>query len=441
MKQLLLILFAVLCLTACEQTQSSQYTASLPVRTSSSSALPSPDITATPTLNAGPTPVSFSVTNAPQPSPSPTAFTPAPTVSPTADYPLHEGPGLNRDEIGVQVHIHREDQRQIFVYLNDLDVGWVKVQVSWKVYQPQPDVFAEDRLAELDSLVRLAALNDIQLLLSVSKAPEWSRPTTELDGPPTDYALYQEFMAFLAGRYSGRVAAYELWNEPNLQREWNGAQLSAAQLTRLIASGAAGIRGADSQAVIISGAPAPTGINDGITALDDRLFLRAMLEAGVADVVDGIGAHPYGWANPPDSRHTSPDPSISSHNDHPSFFFLDTIADYEALLAEFGVSQRLWVTEFGWGSFDQLTDDFGEPAHPPPGLEFMSEVTEWQQASYLLRALDLGRKNGSVETMIIWNLNFGPLLGHEYAETGYSLLRPDGTPRPAYHSLKSAKET
>jgi hypothetical protein len=39
--------------------------------------------------------------------------------------------------------------------------------------------------------------------------------------------------------------------------------------------------------------------------------------------------------------------------------------------------------------------------------------------------------------MILWNLNFGPLLGHQFSESGYSLLGPDGAPRPAYLALEA----
>jgi polysaccharide biosynthesis protein PslG len=409
----------------------------------SAPAIPSPSTA--PTLDVKPT-------DYPQPSATPTATaspptppmtaTPRPTITPTPTpvFPLYEGPPLQSENIGVQIHIHREDIRPILRHLQALGVGWVKVQVSWKLYQPYPDAYAEDRLAELDTLVEATVNNNIQVLLSVSKAPEWSRPTTELDGPPTDYALYRDFMAFLGNRYQGRVAAYELWNEPNLQREWNGAPLSAADLTRLIAAGAEGLRQSDPEAQIISAAPATTGINDGITAIDDRVYLRSMLEAGIGDVVDGIGVHPYGWANPPDSSYAAPDSSVPTHNNHPSFFFKDTLSDYKGLLAEFDVQDQLWVSEFGWGSFDQITDDDGDPTQPPPGVEFMNDVNEWEQAVYLLRALEMGQEDSSVGPMIIWNLNFGPLLGHEYSETGYSILRPDGSRRPAYRSLEHAKK-
>ncbi len=370
--------------------------------------------------------------------------TPLPTATPTAAatatpaFPRYAGAPLERRLMGAQVHIHGEDIAQLVGHLNALGMGWVKVQVSWKLYEPAPGQYTEDRLRELDRLVETAAANDIKVLLSVSKAPEWSRPTTELDGPPIDYDLYRSFMRFLAGRYQGRVAAYELWNEPNLQREWNGSALNTADLVRLTAAGAAGAREADPAAILISAPPATTGINDGVAAIDDRDYLRGMLEAGIAGYVDAVGVHPYGWANPPDSGHGSPDPAVPSHNNHPSFFFADTLADYAALLAEYGVGKPLWVTEFGWGSFEGIVDDDGDPAAPPAGAEFMNDVSEWQQAQYILRAFELSQQNEDLGPMILWNLNFGPLLGNEFSESGYSLLRPDGSSRPSYLAVQDA---
>lgn len=340
--------------------------------------------------------------------------------------------------MGIQVHIHHEDIPQIISHLRSLGMGWVKVQVSWKLYESQPGQYTADRFQELDRLVHLATGNGLKVLLGVSKAPEWSRPTTELDGPPGDYALFTGFMTYLAGRYQGSVAAYELWNEPNLQREWNGSPLNAADLVRLVAAGASGVRAADPQALIISAAPAATGINDGLAAIDDRLFLSGMLEAGIAGHVDAVGVHPYGWANPPDSTAANPDPQVPSHNNHPSFFFADTLRDYTALLGEYGVNKPLWLTEFGWGTFAGIENDDGDPAAPPAGAEFMNHVSEWQQAQYITRAYELGQQAENIGPMILWNLNFGPTLGNEFSESGYSLLRPDGSPRPSYLSLQDA---
>ncbi len=384
-------------------------------------------------VTAVPTPTALPQTETPTPlTPSPTLApteTPTITPTPTPNYPIYDGPPLNKSQIGIQIHLHREDLSQIFDHLKTLNVGWVKTQVSWKLYQPEPDRLDEVRFAELDSLVAMTAENDMQLLLSVAKAPEWSRPTTEQDGPPTDYAHFQSFMTLLAERYQGQIAAYELWNEANLQREWMGVPLSAADLAALIRVGAAGVRAADSAAILISAAPSPTGINDGITAVDDRQYFQEMVAAGVLEVVDAVGAHPYGWANPPQASVAVPDSVATSHNNHASFFFLDTLNDYQRILETAGrPNTPIWVTEFGWGSFENLD------ASPPAGVEFMNDVSEWQQAVYTLGAYDLAFSLG-VGPMFLWNLNFGPLLGSEFIETGYSILRPDGSLRPAYHSM------
>jgi hypothetical protein len=355
---------------------------------------------------------------------------PAATLTPTPTHPEYDGPTLNRSDIGVQIYLHRVDVPALVAQLNELGVGWVKAQVSWKLFQPYPDQYSEEQFADLDALVAQANTSGIRVMLSVAKAPEWSRPTTELDGPPADDDLYRQFMQLLAQRYQGQVAAYELWNEPNLQREWNGVPLDAADLVELIRAGANGVRAGDPAALVISSAPAVTGINDGVTAVDDRVYFRGMLAAGVAEVVDGFGVHPYGWANPPDATFANPDTAVPSHNNHPSFFFQDTLRDYWALLDEFGIADKqLWVTEFGWGSFET----FGQV--PPAGAEFMSNVSEWQQAAYTQRAFALAHDWRWVGPMMLWNLNFAPWLGPAFSESGYSLLRPDGTPRPAFFAV------
>lgn len=392
---------------------------------------------AVPTATAVPPPtVSPSATTPPtstlepRPTEAATAVISTPTLTPTPTHPEYSGPTLNRSDIGVQVYLHRVDVPALVAQLQELGVGWVKVQVSWKLFQPYPDQYSEEQFADLDALVAQANAVGIRVMLSVAKAPEWSRPTTELDGPPTDFALYRQFIQMLAHRYQGQVAAYELWNESNLQREWNGVPLDAAVLVALIRAGADGVRAADPAALVISGAPAVTGINDGITAVDDRIYFRGMLAAGLTELVDGFGVHPYGWANPPDATFAQPDLTIPTHNNHPSFFFQDTLRDYAALLDEFGVADKpLWVTEFGWGSFEA----FGQA--PPAGAEFMANVSEWQQAAYTQRAFALAHDWPWVGPMMLWNLNFAPWLGPAFSESGYSLLRPDGSARPVFFAL------
>jgi polysaccharide biosynthesis protein PslG len=437
----LLALFALLLLAACARREATPLPTAPPASTAAASgatSAPPPAATATPAGSSAYLPYAVAgearataaaVTVTPAATATPTG---TPEASPTPAYPLYEGPPLPRERLGIQVHLHREDQDALFAHLESLPLGWVKVQVSWKLYEPADGEFDAYRFGELDQFVSRAGAQGIQVLLGVAKAPEWSRPTTEMDGPPADYALFTRFMRQLAQRYQGQVAAYELWNEPNLQREWEGEPLSAARTVALIRAGAAGVVAADPAAHVISAAPATTGVDDGVVAIDDRRFLREMLAAGLGEVVDGVGVHPYGWANPPNASAAGAAPVAPSHNNHPSFFYADTLRDYRDLLAQFGYHDLpLWATEFGWASYDQM----GTTA--PAGVEYMDAVNEWDQAVYTLQAYALAQELPAVGPLFLWNLNFAPTFGNAFTESAYSILRPDGSRRPLFLALQA----
>ena len=367
-----------------------------------------------------------------QPTRSPTsepASTPTPTPLPT---PTPTPTPVFKPNIGVQGQFIDPKGERYVAQAADLGVGWIKQQVDWNLIEFAP---GEYRWDELDAFIAQAEARGFKILLGVVKAPGFSRSEpVEEDGPPNDFAMFYRFTLALSSRYRGRAAAYELWNEPNLAREWRGRDLSAAHFVELIGLGASGIRAGDPSAVVVSGAPAVTGINDGVDAIDDRVYLRGMLAAGLADWVDAIGAHPYGAANPPDERASYPVHKASGFHDHPSFFFLDTLEDYRAILLEAGVDKPIWVTEFGWPSID----GFGEVK--TPGWEYAGEVSETDQAAYLTRAIELRRERPWLGPMFVWNLNVAWLLGPQPAQSAYGLIRPDGSPRPAYERLRNAGE-
>jgi hypothetical protein len=370
-----------------------------------------------------------------QPAITPSAVVPSPVASftPThtpATTPAPTATPVPKPDIGVQGQFIGPEGDKGIQSAANLGVGWIKQQIDWNSIEYDRGLY---RWEELDHLVAEAQQRGLKIMFSIARAPGFSRPEpVEEDGPPSDFAIFRDFMQALSARYKGRVAAYELWNEPNLRREWRGFDLSAAKFAEFIKAGAEGARAGDPNAVIISGAPAVTGIDDKINAIDDRVFLREMIAAGVGDLVDAIGVHPYGAANPPDERAADAAHLRSGYNNHPSFFFLDTLEDYRKILIEGNIDKPLWVTEFGWPSIDQ----FGEVE--TPGWEYARDVTEADQAAYLLRALQLRRERSWMGPMMIWNLNIAPLLGAERSESAYSLLRPDGSERPAYVQLRGA---
>jgi LysM repeat protein len=339
------------------------------------------------------------------------------------------GPAPTTFAYGVQVHMIDGDYDRILDATQDIGFTWIKQQITWKSLESER---GNINWAALDEVVNRANARGLYVLLSVAKAPKWARTTTAEDGPPADFQEYARFMGALAQRYKGKVHAYEIWNEQNLRREWNGATLSASSYISLLRAAYQAIKAADPNALVISGAPAPTGVNDGVTAIDDRVYLAQMYAAGLASVSDGIGAHPNGWANPPDSLCCNATDGVPTHDDHRSFFFRQTVEDYRAIMVRYGDSgTRLWPTEFGWGSNENISSSI------QPGFDFVGYTTEAEQAAYLRRGLEMAKGYGYVGPTFVWNLNFCPVAGADAEQCYWGLVRPDWSHRPAYDTIKA----
>jgi hypothetical protein len=150
--------------------------------------------------------------------------------------------------------------------------------------------------------------------------------------------------------------------------------------------------------------------------------------------VDGIGAHPYGFANPPDESWQDTEHVASSHNEHPSFFFKDTLEDYNGIMLAYGdTDSQLWITEFGWPSVERMGP------MDTAGWEYAQQVSESQQAEYIVRAYQMGDERPWVGPMFLWNLNLATIWGSGDPVSAYSLLRPNRSYRPSYLALRFAQ--
>src|SRR5262249_44014217 len=139
---------------------------------------------------------------------------------------------------------------------------------------------------KLDPVVACADAWGVNVLFSVVAAPAWARPPDtdfSVAGPPADPADLARFVGQLAARYRGRVQAYEILNEQNLWYEWGGrgGRINAAEYVRMLAASFGAIKGADPTALVVSGAPTPTGFDDGDVAIDDVRYLGLMYQAGM----------------------------------------------------------------------------------------------------------------------------------------------------------------
>jgi len=410
-------------------------------------ASPAPPVPATPTPpaatpSATPAPAETAAP-APTEAASPATATPTPFVIKT---PL---PTLRADMMGVQLHpdITEAEYDTLLWLVGRLGVKWLKLQFDWSQLEPEQGVLSQTGLS-YGLFAQRANQQGLHVIASVAKAPGWARATQEEDGPPRDPADLGRFINMMQNVVgvdlygNSYFEAIEVWNEPNLRREWNGGTLSGTDYMRLFDATYQAVRaGVGGQSIIlITAGLAPTGINDGVNAIDDRVYLRQMYNAGLADPKYqsiAIGVHPYGAANPPDARCCG----TRGYDDHPSWFFLNTLEDYHAIMQEYGDSRKLWATEFGWGTYDGLLTPDGNPAPPPADPVYFQWITEEDQGNYIIRAFEIGQSLPYMGPMILWNLNFA---GQEYVDqqnpqSAYALLRSTVNPlRIAFLMLEAA---
>lgn len=393
---------------------------------------------------------------APQPTAASTNTSATTAVTPeaTEDEPVtatEEAPDLGELEdpgfaFGVVAFADGDSAAEIAEQAGALGMEWVKVNVRWRDLEPtQGEILFDD----LDAVVDALDGANLNILLTVSTSPDWARSssnpirlsaqereqgiTLEEEGPPDDFAVFASFVGALAERYAGRVDAYQIWNEPNLAREWNTGEynISPEPYVALLSEAYTAIKASDPDALVITAGLAPTGYNDGINAIDDRVYLRGMYDNGVVEVSDAIAAHPGGWANPPDAECCDQPAGVETHYENPVFFFKDTLTDYREIMVDNDDERPIWVTKFGWGT--------GEGGNPPSQEHVFIRYTDLaEQAIYTPRAFELGEELGFVGPMFAYNLNGctadrpdNPVLA-----CYYSLVAPDDSLRPVFSAVQ-----
>lgn len=205
--------------------------------------------------------------------------------------------------------------------------------------------------------------------------------------------------------------AIEVWNEPNIDREWPSGQISPANYTNLLAAAYNGIKARNPQTMVISGAPAPTGFFGGCSGggCDDIYFLAGMRDAGAANYMDCVGVHYNEGIVPPTARSGDP----RGNSGYYTRYFIPMIETYSDA---FGGRVPLCFTEMGYLS----PEGFGPL---PGGFWWASDVSVAEQAAWIDQAMSIARNSGAVRMMIIWNIDFKNYDSDPMA--GYAIIRPD----------------
>ncbi len=318
---------------------------------------------------------------------------PAPTAT---SWPLEgevDSPGY-----GINVHMWWDPWaavRRDWPLIKDAGFSWVKQRVAWRdVEGAGPGIY---EWAHLDRIVDEAGQAALSLILRVDYPPYWAHRAASEEGPylPVSPDAFGNFCSALASRYRGRVRGYQVWNEPNLAREWNGYAPNPEGYVQLLRHCYAAIKAADSQALIISAGLAPTG-SSLPEAIPDTQYLVAMYEAGASPYFDLLGLNAPGYKAPPEmAPEVVADPDLGYGGQ--AFFCFRHVEQMRAIMEDHGdAHKQVALLEFGWHTN-------ASPDHPEYAW---FAVTPEEQASYLVRAFEYARQHWSpwIGPMFVWNL-------------------------------------
>jgi uncharacterized protein YraI len=271
---------------------------------------------------------------------------------------------------------------------------WMKIQVRYN-RGDNPDGYG--------GMINDAHARGFRLLLGVVGNPA--------DISAGGDAYFQDYAGFVAGLARNGVDAIEVWNEPNLDREWPTGSVDPAQYTRLLALSFNAIKGANPGTTVISGAPAPTGFFGGCSpaGCDDAVYLAGMKAAGAASYMDCVGAHyNEGIVSP---NQTSGDPRSEFYT---RYFWGMVNTYYNTMGKPVCFTELGYVTPDGYGAM-------------PAGFEWGNNNTIEEHAQWIADAISLAAGSGQVRLVIIWNFNIQTPAGSPDPAGGYAMLRPDGS--------------
>lgn len=325
------------------------------------------------------------------------------------------GSGSDLPAVGAQFHGMWTDytdaeRAEVLDKLAAAHVGWVRLDVSWAMLQPDgADSYSTWGVNFVDRVVDMANARGLKVMVLFWLTPGWANGGAGERVLPTRVSDYANAARWAAAHFAGRVQAWEVWNEPNQDTFMRGTDPVA--YTKLLRAAYPAFHQGDPTTKVIFGGP----------AYNDTDWISKCYAAGAQGYFDAMATHPYmGVA---DQAPETPDDG--------TMWTLTHVAAVHALMKKNGDGDKpIWFTEFGWSSHGNKGIDFSSGAD-----NWLHGVSETTQADYLVRAIKLVQSQFPYVTHMFWyserNVDTSNI-----QNANYGLMTHDLTPKPVYYALQ-----
>jgi len=300
------------------------------------------------------------------------------------------------------VNVHAPAGAQLAAQLDRVErggMGWVRIDFIWAAVQPARGTY-DWRL--YDALVAAAEQRGLSILAIIAYTPGWATDGAEISGVPRSVDDWTTFCTKAANRYKGRIAAWEVWNEPNLAKFWAGSRQQ--WWSQILIPGADAIHAADPQALVAGPALAHIGSRDW-----HHWLLETLQTAGSR--IDVVTHHLYDGDSFSDV--TEKLDGSTQFGNTPSLWNLVAPSVREVLKQANARSKPFWLTETGWES------------------DAVGEATQADDYAGLLGQWFAGHPTRNwVKKIFFYELQDGS------SDFSWGVVRPNGTLKPAYATYR-----
>ncbi|RLT32481.1 MAG: hypothetical protein DWI57_18355, partial [Chloroflexi bacterium] len=226
--------------------------------------------------------------------------------------------------------------------MKDSNFRWVKQAFAWETIEGAGKGQYDWSIA--DRVVQQANESGLKLLARVSSDPD--KANFWPGHPPGNAAHFADFLFALASRYNcapgavGCIQAYQIWNEPNLAREWGGNRPNPAEYVRFLGQAYAAVKRANVNALVINAGMAPTGDDSAIAMPDDKFYdqMYQAMGGNSNGYFDALGVHGAGFAAPPelDPATAAADKKYGGYR----FFAFRHVEDIRNIMVRYGDSNK-----------------------------------------------------------------------------------------------------
>jgi beta-xylosidase len=309
------------------------------------------------------------------------------------------------DYLGVNAHFlwfEPQVYAQQIQQLKALGLEWVRIDLHWDRHEPEPQRYRVEMVDAMLHAVAAAQLKPVVYLVGSAPFASSAPPGAPFRDqyPPKDPKQFAERMMLLAARYP-QVAAWQVWNEPNLPAYWRPQEDPVAYGMLLQASVRALHKAAPGKPVVMGGMAYYSQM-----PVKGGVMLEELGKLGAFSLNTIVAYHPYS--------------EFPEGDDPRRQDFIARVNQLNPRLRGAGV-KSIWATEWGWSSYQGPK-------------EMQAIIGESGQADYLLRRLAI-MSTQDFDRIFLFALSDLDRRA-SVRDRGYGLLTRDAKPKPSYLALQ-----